>query len=403
MGVYENGEFIYAGRAGTGLSIADMKELEAKFESLKRPNAPFKLVPEARANEKITWLKPELVAEIKFAEWTKDNLLRQASYKGLRTDKAHGDIKREKPDAETQPQLSAKEPEAKVEAKGNNIIIEGIKITSPDKVIFDTPEITKADVVRYYAQMSERMLPYVSHRILSIVRCPKGVSQSCFYKKHPDPKNRGTITIPITNSDGETEDYFYIKDVSGLVTEAQMGTLEFHTWGSRVDKLENPDVMVFDLDPDEGMDLSTVRRGVKDLKSVLEELSLISYLKTSGGKGYHVIVPLKPTVSWELFRDFARRVAEVMEYKWPDNYTSNSRKNKRVNKIFIDWIRNSRGATSIAPYSIRARPGARVSMPITWKELDTVAPDSITMADALLRATGDDPWKDFFRNNQMLK
>ncbi|HWS30135.1 MAG TPA: DNA ligase D [Clostridia bacterium] len=403
LGIYDNEELIYAGRAGTGLSLSDVEELETKFESLKRPDTPFKLAPKERSNEKITWLEPELAAEIKFTEWTEDNLLRQASFKGLRTDKALTDIKREKADDEMQPRSFAKDLEENMEANGNNIIIEGIRITSPDKVIFDNPAITKADVVRYYAQVSERMLPYVSHRILSIVRCPKGVSQSCFYKKHPGPDSKGIVTMPITNSDGETENYFYIEGVSGLVSEAQMGTLEFHTWGSRIDELERPDVMVFDLDPDEGMDLGTVRRGVKDLKSVLEELTLISYLKTSGGKGYHVVVPLKPAVSWETFHDFARRVADVMEGKWPDRYTSNVRKNKRANKIFIDWIRNGRGATSVAPYSIRARTQARISMPITWEELDTVAPDGVTMENALLRVARDDPWEGFFRNHQMLK
>ena len=286
---------------------------------------------------------------------------------------------------------------------GKNIIVEGIKITSPDKVIFSDPEITKEDVIRYYAQVSERMLPYVSRRILSIVRCPKGVSESCFYKKHPGPDSKGIVTMPITNSDGETEDYFYIEGVSGLISEAQMGTLEFHTWGSRVDELEKPDIMVFDLDPDEGMDLSMVRQGVKEMKSVLEALSLTSYLKTSGGKGYHVVVPFKPSAEWDAFHDFAKRVAEVMEQKWPDRYTSNIRKAKRTNKIFIDWIRNGRGATSVAPYSIRARKGAHVSMPITWAELETVAPDGVDMADALMRISGDDPWKDFFQNNQQLK
>jgi bifunctional non-homologous end joining protein LigD len=286
---------------------------------------------------------------------------------------------------------------------GKNIIIAGITITSPDKVIFEDPEITKADVVRYYEKVSERMLPYVRNRILSIVRCPKGISQSCFYKKHPGPDNKAIVIMPIMNSREEKEDYFYIENASGLIYEAQMGTVEYHTWGSRVDNLEKPDMMVFDLDPDEGMDLETVRRGVKDIKSILERISLISYLKTSGGKGYHVVVPFKPTVDWETFYGFARRIAEVMEQKWPDRYTSNVRKVNRKNKIFIDWIRNGRGATSIAPYSIRARKGARVSLPITWEELDTVAPDGINMADAFSRIEGDDPWKGFFQLNQRLK
>ena len=396
LGVYEGKELIYAGRAGTGLTEHSMKELEGKFESIRREAAPLEQAPEPRKNEKITWLEPELVAEIKFAGWTEDNLLRQASFKGLRTDKEPGDIKKENMDDKTQ-------SDKKTKAKGDSIIIDGITITSPDKVIFDDSEITKADVVRYYAKVAERMLPYVGYRILSIVRCPKGISQSCFYKKHPGPDNKGIVTMPVLNSSGEREEYFYIGNASGLLFEAQMGTLEFHTWGSRADNIEKPDIMVFDLDPDEGMGLEQVRQGVKDIKSLLDRLSLNSFLKTSGGKGYHVVVPFKPFVEWNTFHDFARRIAEAMEQQWPDRYTSNVRKNKRTNKIFIDWIRNGRGATSIAPYSIRARKGARVSMPIPWKELDTVAPDGVDMADALMRVGGSDPWKDFFQINQQLK
>ena len=443
LGVYEDGNLVYAGRAGTGLSESDIKDLERKFAGMQRMESPFQRVPKSRSTEKITWLEPGLVAEIKFAEWTKENLLRHASFKGLRTDKNPRDIKKEKADDETQLQSSA--PEAVKEAeramdvnanrpinspindgntnsiindadgksifKANRIIdantkgmvIAGIKISNPDKVIFAEPEHTKGDVIQYYAQVAERMLPYVSHRILSIVRCPKGISETCFYKKHPGPGSLGIVTIPISTGDGEMEDYFYIENISGLIAEAQMNTLEFHTWGSRVDELEKPDMMVFDLDPDEGMDLSRVRQGVRDIKSILAELYLNSYLKTSGGKGYHVVVPLKPAAEWDRFHDFAKGVAEVMAQKWPDRYTSNVRKVKRTNKIFIDWIRNARGATSIAPYSLRARKGAGVSMPITWDELDTVDPDSVNMAEALRRIGGDDPWKDFFRNEQQLK
>jgi bifunctional non-homologous end joining protein LigD len=408
LGVYTGGELVYAGRAGTGLSEADRKELEGKFADLKRREPPFQPAPKPRSKEKITWLEPELVAEIKFAEWTEENLLRQASFKGLRRDKNPRDIKKENAetenaDEEIHPQSAAKETVRVVETNTNGIIIEGIKISNPDKVIFADPEITKGDVIRYYAQVAERMLPYVSRRILSIVRCPKGISQTCFYKKHPGPGSIGIVTIPISTGDGEMEDYFYIENPSGLIAEAQMGTLEFHIWGSRVDQLEKPDMMVFDLDPDEGMDLSRVRQGVRDVKNILAELSLKSYLKTSGGKGYHVVVPLKPAASWDGFHDFARRVAEVMEQKWPDRYTSNVRKAKRTNKIFIDWIRNGRGATSIAPYSLRARKGAGVSMPIAWDELDKVAPDGVNMAEALGRIGGNDPWQDFLRNNQQLK
>ena len=398
LGVYDGEELIYAGRAGTGISENDMIVLESYFQGLKRLESPFKQEPKTKSNEKITWLEPKLAAEIKFAEWTKDNLLRQASYKGLRADKNPKEIKREKAE-ETQPQSNEKE--GKPMEKG--LIIEGVKISSPDKIIYNELDITKEDVVRYYSKVAERMLPYVRNRILSIVRCPKGVSQACFYKKHPGPGSKGIITMHIPTDNNETVEYFYIENATGLISEAQMGTLEFHTWGSSVEQLEKPDIMVFDLDPDEGMKIDRVRQGVEDIKSILDELNLNSYLKLSGGKGYHVVVPLKPTAYWDKFHDFAKQTAKVMENKWPDRYTSNVRKAKRKGKIFIDWIRNARGATSIAPYSLRARKGAKVSMPIFWDELYTVAPDGINLEDALIRIEGKDPWEDFFQNTQMLR
>lgn len=332
-----------------------------------------------------------------------DHLIRQASFKGLRMDKPPEEVRKEKAEDAIPPEALAADMEKPINTTKKSLVIQGIKITHPEKVLFYEPEITKEDVIRYYEKVAERMMPYVSHRILSIVRCPKGISETCFYKKHPGRNSKSIVTIPVRNEEGETEEYFYIESVSGLIAEAQMGTLEFHPWGSRIDELEKPDIMVFDLDPDEGMDLSSVRQGVRDLQGILAELSLVTYLKTSGGKGYHVVVPFKPAALWNAFHDFARRIAEVMEQKWPERYTSNVRKAKRTNKIFIDWIRNGRGATSIAPYSIRARKGAKVSMPIAWEELDTVAPDGVDMADALVRIGRDDPWKGFYQTNQVLK
>ncbi len=399
LGVYEGETLVYVGRAGTGMSRTEMEELEGKFDPLIRSESPFTPPPKPRANEQTTWLQPRLVAEIQFAEWTEEHLLRQPSYKGLRADKAPMDIQRETPQDDPPP---PEEREPPMETNTSSLVIEGVKITNPDKVLFENPTVTKADVIGYYAAVSPRMLPYVSRRVLSIVRCPKGISQTCFYKKHPGPDSKGIVTVSLPNSEGEAEDYFYIENAAGLLWEAQMGTLEFHTWGSRVDDLERPDILVFDLDPDEGMELATVRQGVRDIQGILAELSLRAYLKTSGGKGYHVVVPLQPALSWDEFHDFARRVAEVMEAKWPDRYTTNVRKARRVGKIYIDWMRNGRGATSIAPYSLRARKGAGVSMPIAWEELDTVEPAGIQMADALKRIAGDDPWKDFFGEQQVL-
>jgi bifunctional non-homologous end joining protein LigD len=403
LGVYEGKDLIYAGRAGTGFNESDIKHLLETFENIIRRESAFKEEPGSKQSEEIIWLEPELVAEIKFAEWTKDNLLRQASFQGLRTDKDPREVRREMTEQEIMLQSSGNDAGEIVNVNTDSILVGGIKITSPGKVIYEEPEIKKADIVRYYEKVSERMLPYLSHRILSVVRCPKGISQTSFFKKHPGADSKAVITIPVTNGSGETEEYFYLEDLAGILYEAQMCTLEFHTWGSRVNEIEKPDMMVFDLDPDEGMDLSRVRQGVRDIRSILSELSLNSYLKTSGGKGYHVVVPLTPIVTWEVFHDFARSVAKVMEQKWPDRYTSNIRKSKRTDRIFIDWIRNGRGATSVAPYSLRARKGAKVSMPITWEELDTVAPDGVNMAEALLRISASDPWKDFYNNNQSLR
>lgn len=402
LGVYEGESFIYAGRAGTGMSEKDMTVLEEEFSHIKRLESPFQTPPKSRTQEEITWLEPLLVAEIKFAEWTKENLLRQASFQGIRTDKSPKEVKREKSENEISSGFSVNEGEGNMEGK-NSIIIGGVKISNPDKVLYDELMISKADVVRYYEKVLPRMLPYVSHRILTTLRCPKGVSQTCFYKKHPTSESKGIVTFPITNGKGETEEYFYVENGYGILSEVQMGTLEFHTWGSSIGTLEKPDMMVFDLDPDEDMEISRVRQGVLDVKNILNELSLDAYLKTSGGKGYHVVVPLKPSVSWDTFHDFAKGVAVVMEQKWPDRYTSNVRKANRKGKIFIDWIRNGRGATSVAPYSLRGRKGAKVSMPILWEELDTIAPDGIDMKEALLRIAGEDPWKDYFKNQQMLK
>jgi len=281
-------------------------------------------------------------------------------------------------------------------------IAKNVAISNPDKILYKHSGITKGDVVQYYLRVSERMMPYIEDRILSTVRCPEGIDSACFYKKHPT-YDKGISKISLTEGDGKTEDYYYAPDAYGLISEVQMNTIEFHTWGSRIDTLEKPDIMVFDLDPDAGMDIGKVRQGARDLKSLLDKLSLVSFLKTSGGKGYHIVIPFKPSTDWDAFHGFSKNIAKAMESTWPENYTSNSRKEHRNNRIFIDWMRNGRGATSVAPYSLRARDGAPVSMPISWNELDTVAPKDITMYDALKRLDSDDPWEGFFSTGQQLE
>ena len=427
LGVYEGDELVYVGRAGTGFTERSRKELEERAKGIKRETSPFKSIPAARKGERITWLEPELAAEIRFAEWTDEDQLRQASFKGLRTDKDPKDVRRERPGEGSGPELTMqagdgsqkrtpkekplqqntdlKNPESEIQiiTEGRNLFIGGVKISNPDRIIFEEPKISKEDVVKYYAKVSERMLPHAGNRILSVVRCHKGVTETCFFKKHPGADSKGIVTVPVINSSGDTKEYFCVKNVYGLISEAQMGTIEFHTWASRADDIERPDMMVFDLDPDVGMEPDRIRQGVRDLKSILDQLGLASFLKTSGGKGYHVVVPFVPSADWETFSGFARQTAEIMEQKWPARYTSNVRKEKRRDRIFIDWIRNGRGATSIAPYSLRARKGALVSMPISWQELDQIPPDGIDMEKALSRITGSDPWRDIYQTGQRLK
>ena len=259
-------------------------------------------------------------------------------------------------------------------------------ISSPDKVVFKNPDITKIEIARYYSRVAEKMLPYIKNRKLSLVVCPQGI-ENCFFKKNI---SEGVPLSPIN-------------DTNDLLSHVQNNAIEFHTWGSTIGSIEKPDVMVFDLDPDEGLNLESVRQGVRDLKSVLDSLGLVSLLKTSGNKGYHIAVPLKPCADWDFISDFAKNVAVVMERKWPERYTSNVRKENRKGKIFIDWIRNGRGATSVAPYSIRSKTGARVSMPIGWNMLNRIAPNDITMEECLKRIKKNDPWKDFFKISQKIR
>jgi bifunctional non-homologous end joining protein LigD len=404
LGLYDGKNLIYCGRAGTGFNSLNVKELGVKTEKLIRKTSPFYGDADIKEkDEEITWLEPKLVAEIKFAEWTDKRLLRQASYKGLRMDKEakdlETDIKNNENAADTDNESSAPRLETAAAVTAD---ISEVRVTNPDKIIYKSRGIKKIDVVSYYAHVAERMFPYAGDRLLSLVRCPDGVGGQSFFKKHPGTDKKGITAMPIKTGGGE-EEYFYIGDAEGFALQAQMDTIEFHAWGSRVDSLEKPDMMVFDLDPDINTDLDKVRKGAENIKKILDDLSLVSFLKTSGGKGYHVVVPFEPETDWDGFRDFAKRVAVVMESEWPELYTSNIRKEKRKGKIFIDWIRNSRGATSVAPYSLRAREGAAVSMPIFWEELYSVSPSGIKMEDALKRIGGVDPWKDFYSIGQKLK
>jgi bifunctional non-homologous end joining protein LigD len=325
------------------------------------------------------------VAEISFASWTKSSLLRQASFKGLREDKKAEEVVKE---------LASDHPDSGSDAKDR-----ALPLTSPGKEMY--PGVSKKDVMDYYRKIAPRLLPFVKGRLASLVRCPSGTDEQCFYQKHLQEKVPGLGETELREADGDLAGYLAVEDEDGILNAVQLNTIEFHVWGSRLETLEKPDTVVFDLDPDDGLDLQAVRRGIRDLKGILDEIGLTSYLKTSGSKGYHVVIPLNPAAQWDTVRDFARRVAEAMEEKWPDRYTSNVRKVKRKGRIFIDWIRNTRGATSVAPYSLRARDVPAVSCPISWDEMDRVAPQDITMHNIFRRRKN--PWAEYFNSRQELK
>lgn len=273
--------------------------------------------------------------------------------------------------------------------------IKHIEITNPDKIIYKNPKVTKMDIVNYYKNVSKRMLPLIENRLISTIRYPSGSKGSSFFKKHFENLHKFLGLKRIKSKKEHQNDYYYIKDINGLISEVQMNSYEFHVWGCLASDLSHADMLVFDLDPDESLSLKRLREGVKDLKSILDEYELLSFLKTSGGKGYHVVVPLNAKVTWKNARFIAKNIAELMEARWPNKYTSNMKKSKRKGKIFIDWVRNTKGATSVAPYSLRIRKKLTVSMPISWNELDKIKPDEITIEEAIKRLKRKDPWQKF--------
>ena len=378
----------YAGRAGTGLPRKNERELVRLLSEYAADSSPFDSVPRASGSEKIFWLRPELVGEVRFAEWTREDRLRQASFKGLRTDKDAKEVVREDAPCD----VPVADGEKKEELPAGEPVVCHVNITHPDKIVYPSVGVTKRDVAKYYEAAAPRMLAVAADRVMSVVRCHNGVGGSCFFNKHPTAASRASA-VTVRGSE-KTHTYFYVANAEELIGEVQLGALEFHIWGSRVSAIEKPDYMVFDLDPDEGVSLARVREGVSGVKKTLDELGLRAFLKTSGGKGYHVIAPFPSGKGWEDFRAFARSAAKLLEERNPELYTSNIRKEKRKNKIFVDWGRNTRGATSVAPYSLRARVGAKVSMPIGWNELNNIPPDGIDIFAAREMLSSPDPWKE---------
>lgn len=272
-----------------------------------------------------------------------------------------------------------------------------ILLTSPNKKIIGN--ITKKVIFNYYKKVAPYMMPYLENRIISVVRAPSGINNKIFFKKHLENQKRYLEKINISSKNDKEKDYYYILDEIGLLSEVQMNSYEFHIWGSNASNKNKPNMMVFDLDPDKSLSLDKLRLGVKYLKEILDNLNLKSFLKTSGGKGYHICIPFKNNLTWKKFYKISEDIANIIENTHSELFTTNNRKEKRKNKIFIDYLRNQKSATFVAPYSVRLRKNAPVSMPIAWNELDKIKPNEITIYKAIKRLKKKDPWKDFFTSN----
>jgi len=391
LGTWEKGKLLYRGRVGTGFSQDLLHELDQKLAKLARKTNPFEAVPRERARG-VHWVEPQLVGEIAYTELTEDNVLRHASFIGLRGDKPAQEVTLEQAQA--------------IDHDGEEVAERlGVRLTSPSRVVFPDQGITKADLVAYYEAVAEVMLPHIEDRPLSLVRCPQGRTKACFFQKHDTggfPEQIKSTTL--AEKDGDKVDYFYVDDLAGIIAGTQMNTLEWHIWGSRRQEVENPDRLVFDIDPDEGLDFSAVIKAAQDIGERLKTLKLKSYPMVSGGKGIHVIVPIRPEVEWPDVKTFCKTFAQTLADDEPDRFTANLSKARRKGRLFIDYLRNERGSTAISPWSARSRQGAPVAVPVSWDEFpDLKAANLFSLETAAARARSENPWPDYFKTRQSLK
>ncbi|CDX63185.1 DNA ligase D [Mesorhizobium plurifarium] len=403
VGFNEGGRLRYAGRVGTGFSGKVLTDLKKKLDAREAKASPFSAaVPKGKG---LTFVKPELVGEVEFRSWTSDRIIRHASFQGLREDKPAEEVVQEKPKQAGKAESEAKTASGKTApGKSAGTAKTSIKLSHPDKLLWPDEKVSKQDLLDHYALVWPRMEQFVVNRPLSLVRAPDGIHGQRFFQKHASPGMSDKIARMKDPTDGE--EILYIKDFDGLAALVQYGVVEVHIWGSTIDALEQPDQIIFDLDPDEGVDVGKVREAALDIHRQLDELSLPNLVKTSGGKGYHVLVPLKPSAEWDEVKDFAHDFARALEQAAPDRYTATLSKKARTGKIFVDYLRNGRGATTVAPYSSRAKKGATISMPATWPDIEKgLAPNAFPLGDetTLAQLKKADPWKDFFKLGKALK
>jgi len=392
------GALIYAGKVGTGFNERQLAGLHAALSRLEKNTCPFRDCPERRG---VHWVEPLLVAEVAFTEWTRDGRLRHPVFRGLREDKDPEEIRMPQP--------------AVSEAKGNDVRrprtkrggaeVAGVALTTADRVLYPQQGITKLDLARYYEEMADWILPQIRRRPLSLLRCPEGHGHECFFQKHPGQAISGDIPrVSIREKSGNAE-YLYIERLRDLVALVQAGTLELHAWGCTVDDVERPDMVVFDLDPGPGVDWPEVLDAARSLHDRLRSLKLGAFIRTTGGKGLHVVVPLRPGAEWDGIKAFAKAVAAVHAREDPGRFTINMSKARRRRRIFIDYLRNGRGNTAIVSYSTRAREGAPVAVPVRRDELRPSLKGNhydIETVRRRVRSLSGDPWQRFEQERRPL-
>jgi bifunctional non-homologous end joining protein LigD len=429
VGYHRGGELVYAGRVGTGFDERTLAELLATFKPLERSTSPFDGFPERASQARgVHWVRPKLVAQLAFSNWTRDRLLRQPVFQGLREDKPAGEVMREVPAVEAvSNNVSSrrwakgrhKAPASKAPAKTNHANnnrgnreeenqeeeIAGVRLTHPNKVLYPDVGLTKRDLAQYYVDQADWILPYLEGRPLSLVRCPDGVEGGRFFQKHPHAAALGELRRIRIREKQEEKAYLVVDNVQGLVSLVQAGTLEIHAWGSREDDLERPDRLIFDLDPAPDVPWPRVIAAAQEIRDFLHDLGLVSFVKATGGKGLHLVAPIQRRHAWNDIDEFCRLVARAIQRAAPDRFVANMSKQQRTGKIFLDYLRNQRGATAIAPYSTRARATAPVAVPLSWEELPKLrSSDQYRLPDvvkrlARLRA---DPWSELSQIRQTI-
>lgn len=396
IGVFgAEGKFVYCGRVGTGFSERSIIEIFEKLKKIETPSPAFQDPPVGPEAKGVHWVKPVLTAEVEFAQWTKDGVLRHPSFQGLREDKDAREVTVESP-AKLKEAVGPSNEELVGERPFQERAALKTRVTNLDRVFYPEDGYTKKDLMDYYEAAAPLMLPHLAGRPLTLVRCPEGYNKECFFQKHFDSAIPfGIKRVNLVENDGTPAEYLMVDSPEGLVGLAQLGTLEIHTWNSRSVALEYPDRIVFDIDPDASVAWDKVVEAVFLLKALLDELGIKSFVKTTGGKGVHLVAPVMPVRDWDEVKAFTKAVAEFLARGLPGRFTSMITKTRRTGKIFIDYMRNIRGATAIEAYSTRARKGAPIAVPLRWEELTEVRPDQFTLANISERLQSPNPWEGY--------